>query len=104
MDETIKLEAVIEELETCIGIKTQAGREGLRVALANIALLDRKHQDYGSTNIANHGIIGIMVRMDDKFCRLNNLLGKKRKRPMNDSIRDTFRDIANYAIIALLVD
>jgi hypothetical protein len=91
-------------LADSLGIKTLAGKEALKVAIANIQLLDRKHQDYGSKNISNHGVLGVYIRMDDKFSRLTNLLGKKRKRAMNESIRDTLRDISNYAIIALLVD
>jgi hypothetical protein len=43
--------------------------------------------------------------MNDKFRRLQQLYtGNKRRKPRNESIRDTFVDISNYAIIALLVD
>jgi hypothetical protein len=91
-------------LADSLGIKTLAGKEALKVAIANIQLLDHKHQDYGSKNISNQGVLGVYIRMDDKFSRLTNLLGKKRKRAMNKSIRDTLQDISNYAVIALLVD
>jgi DNA-directed RNA polymerase specialized sigma subunit len=107
-NEELKKEIATEPFEVYVaktlGIKTAAGIEALKVAIANTVLLDKKHQDYGSKNISNHGVLGVYIRMDDKFSRLTNLLGKKRKRAMNESIRDTLRDISNYAIIALLVD
>jgi hypothetical protein len=93
-----------EHLCNKLGLKTAAGREALKVALANVQILDRKHQDYGPSNINKHGLVGIVVRMDDKFERLATIFKRKRRRAVNESIRDTFRDISNYAIIALLVD
>ena len=112
MEETKKLdyepkeerEVYEERLANRLGIKTTAGREALKVALDNVVLLDKKHQDYGPRNIEKHGLIGIIVRMDDKFERLAKIFKRKRRRAVNESIRDTFRDICNYAIIALLVD
>lgn len=87
------------------GIKTLAGREALEVAIANVQLLDRKQQDYGPNNIAEFGMFGVVVRMTDKFWRLKNLLGKgRRRKAQNESVRDSFRDIANYATIAILLD
>jgi hypothetical protein len=43
-----------------------------------------------------------MVRMSDKLERLKNLIYKQIK-PNNESLEDSFVDIANYAIIALMV-
>jgi hypothetical protein len=85
-------------------LETQAGREALRVAIRNIKLLDNKQRDYGSKNISSFGLFGVVVRMNDKFERIKNLLTNRRKSAVNESIRDSFRDISNYAIIALLVE
>lgn len=87
-----------------LDIQTQAGREALRIALENVKLLDAKQRDYGSKNISSFGLFGVVVRMNDKFERIKNLLTNRRKSAVNESIRDSFRDISNYAIIALLVE
>jgi len=38
--------------------------------------------------------------MHDKLARINNLIDKQ---PENESLEDSFKDMANYAIIGLLV-
>jgi hypothetical protein len=70
-------------------------------------LLIRKQRDYGSRNILDCGTIGIIVRLNDKLARLKNLYGVtegtfKQKSASNESVEDTFKDIANYAVIALM--
>jgi hypothetical protein len=68
-------------------------------------LLIKKHKDYGPTNIANApggALNGLRVRMHDKQARINHLIDNNLD-PKNESLRDSFLDLANYAIIALLV-
>jgi Nucleotide modification associated domain 1 len=68
-------------------------------------LLLRKHRDYGPRNIADApggAINGLRVRMHDKLARINNLIDNN-KEPENESFEDSFKDLANYAIIGLLV-
>jgi hypothetical protein len=70
-----------------------------------LLLLLQKHEDYGPKNISNAPggpLNGLNVRMYDKLARLDNLISNK-KDPKNESLRDTFLDLANYAIIGLLV-
>lgn len=70
-----------------------------------VALLLKKHEDYGPKNISNAPggpLNGLNVRMYDKLARLDNLISNG-KNPKNESLRDTFLDLANYAIIGLLV-
>jgi len=43
-----------------------------------------------------------LVRLNDKVERLIDLLTNS-KRPENETIEDTLRDIANYAVIWLIV-
>jgi hypothetical protein len=45
---------------------------------------------------------GLRVRMHDKLARLNHLVGKG-DTPNYETIEDTLVDLANYAIIGLLV-
>ena len=68
-------------------------------------LLISKQRDYGPGNINNaYGgpINGLMVRMGDKFERLKNLLASGHA-PQHESIEDSFKDLANYCIIAMMV-
>jgi len=68
-------------------------------------LLMSKHNDYGPKNISDSPggpLNGLRVRMWDKFARINNLVDNKAT-PQHESLEDSFKDMANYAIIGLLV-
>lgn len=70
------------------------------------AILTKKHADYGPLNIAHApggAMNGLMVRMHDKMARLKNLTYNNNATPNYESIEDTLIDLANYAIIGLLV-
>ncbi len=69
-------------------------------------IMVRKHQDYGPYNIAHApggAINGLIIRMHDKLERLQNLYYNKNDTPNYESVEDTLKDLANYAIIGLLV-
>jgi hypothetical protein len=69
------------------------------------SVLLQKHKDYGPLNIAlapGGAINGIRVRMWDKIARINHLL-ETGADPQNESLKDSFLDLANYAIIAMMV-
>lgn len=73
-------------------------------------LLLSKHKDYGPLNISaapGGALNGLRVRMYDKLARINNLYeymkDTKGFQPKHESIEDSFKDMANYAIIGLLV-
>lgn len=89
-----------------LGLQNAVSHDYLRIAFENARLFDRKQSDYGPRNVSGFGTFGIIVRMTDKFERLKTLFGdgKKRRRPKNESIHDSLRDICNYSIIALLVE
>jgi hypothetical protein len=65
----------------------------------------QKQRDYGTGNILDAPggpEKGIVVRLWDKISRLKNLVygGKK---PQNETIDDTYKDIAGYCLVALMV-
>ena len=74
----------------------------------------RKQADYGPTNVGmgaevvdtdskvRRSLTGLSVRMNDKVQRLLNLTFNNRE-PANESVEDTLIDIANYAVMALIV-
>jgi len=82
----------------------------LEVDLSNLTkeltdLLLSKHRDYGPKNISQApggAINGLRVRMHDKLARINNLVDSGAS-PEHESLEDSFKDMANYAIIGLLV-
>ena len=68
-------------------------------------LLLSKHRDYGPKNISDApggALNGLRVRMHDKLARINNLVDSNAS-PEHESLEDSFKDMANYAIIGLLV-
>ena len=70
-----------------------------------LELLLRKHKDYSGKNIAQSpggALNGLRVRMHDKQARINNLIDKG-VAPEYEPLRDSFLDLANYSVIALMV-
>jgi hypothetical protein len=68
-------------------------------------LLVRKHKDYGPGNIngSPYGAVpGLITRMWDKMARIKNLT-ENDKQAANEPLEDSFMDLANYAIIGLMV-
>lgn len=74
----------------------------------------KKNADYSPANIMGTGEIGVVTRLWDKTARLMNLVGFKidinmpvefvePKEPRNESIDDTYSDLAVYAIIGKLL-
>lgn len=67
------------------------------------ALMVRKQRDYGHGNILKFGVRGCLVRASDKVERLANL-DRRGSLPENEAVTDSWRDLANYAIIALMLE
>lgn len=68
-------------------------------------LLISKHRDYGPKNISDSpggALNGLRVRMHDKTARINNLIDNGTD-AQHEPLEDSFKDLANYGIIALLV-
>lgn len=62
-----------------------------------------KQRDYGPGNILEFGELGILIRANDKYKRLKNLLHDNPNEPSNETLEDSWVDAANYGIIALMV-
>lgn len=83
----------------------QLDNELTKVTIELSDLLLSKHRDYGPKNITDApggAINGLRVRMHDKLARINNLVDSGAD-PEHESLEDSFKDMANYAIIGLLV-
>lgn len=46
-------------------------------------------------------ILGVMVRMSDKWARIQNLFKNPDNDKVGESIKDTLMDLASYALIAI---
>jgi len=77
-------------------------------------LFCKKHKDYGPNNISvgsnletneevKLALMGLWFKMNDKIQRLKQLVIYNQK-PENETLQDTFQDLANYAIIAQIVN
>ncbi len=68
------------------------------------ALYDRKNRDYKDSfkrSLDKRGLIAYVVRAEDKFERIDNLI--ENPTHVNDeAIEDTIRDLANYSIMAVM--
>ena len=68
-------------------------------------VLVSKQNDYRPTNISRSPggpLNGLRVRMHDKISRINHLIDNGAT-PENESLKDSFLDLANYSIIAMMV-
>ena len=87
------------------GVSASFNQEVEKIMFELGDLLVRKHADYGPKNISDApggAINGLLVRMHDKMARLKNL-HYNNKSANYESIEDTYKDLANYAVIALMV-
>jgi hypothetical protein len=94
-------EVNVDHIVEMLGIRTEMGKKALALALRNVQVLDSKQLDYGSANIADFGEYGVLVRANDKVARLKNLLTNVAS-PQNESIEDSWLDLSNYSLIAVL--
>jgi len=68
-------------------------------------LLISKHRDYGAKNISQspYGVIkGLITRMWDKMARMVNLTRNGDATAENEPLEDSFKDMANYSVIAIM--
>ena len=66
------------------------------------ALFTSKNADYGDA-FANHGPIGVLVRLGDKIQRLQKITKTKVHLVKTESLRDSLIDLHNYAAMAVML-
>lgn len=71
----------------------------------DMELLRAKGHDYAGTedalgNLRRFGLLGVLVRLSDKFSRLEQFAKSANLHVKDESVRDTLRDIRNYAFLA----
>ena len=65
-------------------------------------LLTMKNQDYGAGTFGEFGEMGVLIRANDKTQRLKHLLSSK-KNPHYEATSDSWRDLAGYAMLAIMI-
>ena len=73
----------------------QVQNEGLQLFI-------KKNKDYGES-YSNCGLIGILIRIQDKMNRLININNTNITLVKEESLKDTLLDLHNYAALALLL-
>lgn len=65
------------------------------------SVLIKKNHDYGNSvqkQFQKYGLTSILIRLDDKLSRLDNLLDNNQM-VSDESILDTLQDLAGYALL-----
>ena len=63
-----------------------------------------KNRDYGTVNILKYGVVGIVVRLNDKISRAVNLLKEGTTAMVTDEkVEDTIMDMVNYATYGIML-
>ncbi len=63
-------------------------------------LLLAKNRNYGD-NLLYFGLRGVIMRLHDKYKRLETLCMRGEADEVNESITDTLRDLSGYSLVAL---
>lgn len=74
------------------------------IIISNTQLFEKKNTDYGNSFV-DFGLIGIIVRLNDKINRILNLGGSTNTKTImqvDEKIEDTINDLYNYCIIGLM--
>lgn len=83
---------------------------GKGIDLANVTetvhgILVKKQMDYGHGNISRFGRTGLIVRIQDKVARLENLMARgisEDDGPQNESLTDNVIDVMGYSAIGIM--
>ena len=67
-----------------------------------LELFKKKNADYGDA-FAKFGIVGVLVRIEDKIQRLLTITKNGVTLVSDESLRDTLLDLHNYAAMALML-
>ena len=72
------------------------------IQLRGLELFIRKNKDYGDA-FATYGIIGVLVRIEDKIKRAISITNNGIVLVDDEGLKDTLLDLHNYAAMALML-
>jgi hypothetical protein len=82
--------------------ETKRINQMMAVQATGLELFRKKNHDYGDA-FAKYGVIGVLMRMEDKLHRALNIGTKEVSLVEDERIEDTLLDLHNYAAMALLL-
>ena len=74
----------------------------IQIQKAGLELFTKKNTDYGDA-FAKFGLIGILMRIEDKIQRSLSITNNGVNLVDDESIRDTLLDLHNYAAMGLML-
>ena len=74
----------------------------INVQKEGLELFKRKNKDYGDA-FAKYGVIGVLMRIEDKIQRSLSISKNNITMVNDESIRDTMIDLHNYAAMAIML-
>jgi len=67
-----------------------------------LKVFEKKNSDYGDA-FAKHGVIGVLVRINDKLSRYTNITKNGINISVTDeTLKDTLMDLHNYSAMAIM--
>lgn len=67
-----------------------------------VKIFEKKNADYGDA-FATHGVVGVLVRINDKLSRFTNITKNGIEINVSDeTLKDTLMDLHNYAAMAIM--
>ena len=83
-------------------IMTNRTEQMITVQTEGLELFKRKNEDYGDA-FAKYGVIGVLMRIEDKIQRSMSITTNGVNLVNDESIRDTLIDLHNYAAMAIML-
>ena len=68
----------------------------------SLELFTKKNIDYGDA-FAKYGIVGVLIRMEDKLHRYMSITQNGVNLIKDEGLKDTLMDLHNYAAMALML-
>jgi hypothetical protein len=85
-------------------LRSESNQSAESILDASYRLGVAKNRDYGTDNILKYGVIGIIVRLNDKISRLMHLLkGRAAAMVLDEKIEDTAMDMINYSTYGIML-
>ena len=74
----------------------------INVQMEGLELFKKKNKDYGDA-FAKYGVIGVLMRIEDKIQRSMSITKNGVNLVEDEKIRDTLIDLHNYAAMAIML-
>ena len=104
VDWIVDLEGQIKQLQSDKSSKTdtKSVQQFKKVQSECLELFTQKNHDYGDV-FRENGPVGVVIRIGDKINRMKTVTNNGISLVDDETLRDTLKDLSNYALMALLL-